>query len=300
MDKLLRNRKAIVLFVAPAFILFTLVLFVPICQSIYYSFCDYDALTPPKWVGLSNYVKLLTKDKTMKIALKNSIFFMIFSCVSQLIMGLILAALLTNIRRGRNLFKNIYYLPCVLSSAALGLLWMFVFTPKLGINAMLTSFGVFSDPTEGPLWLMDIKGYIILPMWVIAFVALWQYVGQSMMLYMAQISGISSDLYEASYMDGCDKKKTFFYITLPLIRPMVATAMSLNAIGSLKFFDLIYNMTEGGPNHRTEVLATHLYEQGFKYFKYGYASAIGVILLLLCLLMTFLINKFVKMENYEM
>ena len=81
---------------------------------------------------------------------------------------------------------------------------------------------------------------------------------------------------------------------------MVATAMSLTAIGSLKFFDLIYNMTEGGPNHRTEVLATHLYEQGFKYFKYGYASAIGVVLLVLCLLMTFLINKFVKMDNYEM
>ena len=81
---------------------------------------------------------------------------------------------------------------------------------------------------------------------------------------------------------------------------MVATAMSLNAIGSLKFFDLVYNMTEGGPNHKTEVLATHLYTQGFKYFKYGYASAIGVVLLVLCLLVTFLINRFVKMENYEM
>ena len=99
---------------------------------------------------------------------------------------------------------------------------------------------------------------------------------------------------------GVSKGRSFLYITLPLIRPMVATAMSLNAIGSLKFFDLIYNMTEGGPNHRTEVLATHLYEQGFKYFKYGYASAIGVVLLLLCLIMTFLINRFVKMDNYEM
>ena len=82
---------------------------------------------------------------------------------------------------------------------------------------------------------MDIEGFIILPMWVIAFVALWQYVGQSMMLYMAQISGISTSLYEASYIDGCTKVKTFRYITLPLIRPMVATAMSLNAIGSLKY-----------------------------------------------------------------
>lgn len=124
--------------------------------------------------------------------MKNSIFFLIFSCISQLIMGLILAGLLTNIKKGRNFFKNVIYLLCVMSSAALGLLWMFIFSPKLGINQILAKFGI-----EGPLWLMDIKGFIILPMWVIAYVALWQYVGQSMMLYMAQISGIDKSLYEA-------------------------------------------------------------------------------------------------------
>lgn len=294
MDKLLRDKKAIFLFIAPGIVLFTFVLFIPICQSVYYSLCDYDALTAPKFVGLKNYVNIF-KDETMVYALKNSLFFLIFSCVSQLIMGLVLAGLLTNIKKGRNFFKNVYYLPCVLSAAALGLLWMFIFSTKLGINQILKMIGI-----EGPLWLMDTKGFIILPMWVIAFVSLWQYVGQSMMLYMAQISGISNSLYEASYIDGCTKLKSFRYITLPLIRPMVATAMSLNAIGSLKFFDLVYNMTEGGPNHKTEVLATHLYTQGFKFFKYGYASAIGVVLLVLCLLTTFLINKFVKTENYEM
>ena len=295
MDKLLRDKKAIIIFVAPAFLLFTFVLFIPICQSVYYSFCEYNALTKPEFIGFENYRLLLTTDKTMKTALKNSLFFLIFSVVTQLIAGLILAALLTNIKKGRNFFKNVYYLPCVLSSAALGLLWMFIFTPKLGINQVLAEFGI-----EGPLWLMDIKGFIILPMWVIAFVALWQYVGQSMMLYMAQISGINTTLYEASYIDGCTRAQSFRYITLPLIKPMVATAMSLNAIGSLKFFDLIFNMTEGGPNHNTEVLATHLYQQGFKYFKYGYASAIGVVLLVICLLVTFFINKFIKVDNYEM
>ncbi len=295
MDKLLRDKKAIILFVAPAFLLFTFILFIPICQSVYYSFCNYDALTKPVFTGIDNYRQLFTADKTMKIAFKNSLFFLIFSVVTQLIAGLILAALLTNIKKGRNFFKNVYYLPCVLSSAALGLLWMFIFTPKLGINQVLAQFGI-----EGPLWLMDTKGFIILPMWVIASVSLWQYVGQSMMLYMAQISGISTSLYEASYIDGCTKVQAFRHITLPLIRPMMATAMSLNAIGSLKFFDLIFNMTEGGPNHQTEVLATHLYQQGFKFFKYGYASAIGTVLLVLCLIVTFIINKFVKIENYEM
>ena len=300
MNKLLSNKKAIILFLAPAFILFTAVLFVPICKAFYYSLCDYKLNYTPEFVGIKNYIKLFTVDTTMRYALKNSIFFMIFSCVSQLIMGLILAGLLTNIKKGRNLFKNIYYLPCVLSSAALGLLWMFIFTPKLGINQMMASFGWISDCTEGPQWLFNTDGYIILPIIVISFVALWQYVGQSMMLYMAQISGISQDVYEAAYIDGATKWQAFVHITLPLIRPMVATAMSLNAIGSLKFFDLIYNMIpEGYLGNRAQVLATHLYDQAFKYGKLGYGCTIGMVLLAMCLLVTFLINKFVKVESYE-
>ena len=295
MDRLLRNKKAIILFIAPAFILFTLVLFVPIMQAVYYSLCDYGALTKPEFIGLDNYKELLFDDEIMRIALKNSLFFMIFSVISQQIVGLLLAVLLTNIKKGRNFFKNIYYLPCVLSSAALGLLWAFMFNPKMGINQILATFGI-----KGPLWLSDVSGFISLPMWVIAFVALWQYVGQNMMLYMAQIMGISSDLYEASYIDGASKTKAFFYITLPLVKPMMITSISLNCIGSLKFFDLVYNMTQGGPNNQSEVLATNLYIEGFKYFKYGYSSAIAVVLLVLCLLITFIISKCIKVENYEM
>ena len=300
MDKLLRKKSNIILFLAPAFILFTVVLFFPICKAFYYSLCNYKTNYPIEFAGVDNYVKLFTKDETMKTALKNSIFFMIFSCVTQLLFGLVLAALLTNIKKGRNLFKNIYYLPCVLSSAALGLLWMFVFTPTLGINKMMESLGIIDNYADGPQWLFNTDGFIILPIIVISFVALWQYVGQSMMLYMAQISGISSDIYEAAAIDGCTSTQAFFQITLPLIKPMVATAMSLNAIGSLKFFDLVYNMIpEGFLGNRAHVLATHLYDQAFKFNKLGYGCAIGVVLLIMCLIVTFLINKFVKVESYE-
>lgn len=296
MDKLLRDKKAILFFLAPAFLLFTAVLLVPICQAIYYSFCNYEVLKKPEWIGLDNYIKLFKKDETMKIALKNSIFFMVFSAVSQQITGIVIAAVLSNLKvRSKNFFKNIYYLPCVLSSAALGLLWMFIFNPRIGLNQVLALIGI-----EGPMWLMETKGFIILPMWVIAFVALWQYMGTTMMLYMAQISGINGSLYEASYIDGAGKMKAFRFITLPLLKPMVTTSLSLNCIGSLKFFDLIYNMTEGGPNYKTSVLATHLYEQGFKYNKYGYASAIAVVLLILCLIVTGLIKRFTRTEHYEM
>lgn len=292
MERILRDKKALIAFVGPAFILFTLVLFLPILQMVYYSLCDYNALMAPEFVGIDNYTKLFADDKIFHTALKNSVFFMLFSAVTQQIIGLFMAVMLTTVKRGRNVFKNIYYLPCVLSSAALGLLWAFMFNPKMGINQILAAFGI-----QGPLWFSESSGFIILPMWVIAFVALWQYMGQTMMLYIARITGISRDLYEAASIDGASGVKAFRHITLPLIRPMIAVSLSLNCIGSLKFFDLVYNMTQGGPNDRTQVLATHLYMQGFRYFKYGYSSAIAVVLLLMSLFVTLLINKSIRTET---
>lgn len=295
MDKMLRDKKAICIFIAPGAILFTLILLGPILYAVYISFCDWDALSTPKFIGLSNYIKLFINDNIMKTALKNSIFFTLFSLITQQIIGLFLAVILSNLVVGKNFFKNIYYLPCVLSSAALGLLFSFLFNPRMGLNQILAIFNI-----EGPLWLMSTKGFIPLPIWVISSVACWQYVGTTMMLYMAAIVGIPNSLYEASYIDGANKFQAFKNITLPLIKPMAKTTISLTCIGSLKFFDLVYSMTQGGPNNKTEVLATHLYNQGFKYFKYGYASAISILLLVLSLMVTFVINKLIKTDSYEM
>lgn len=295
MDKMLRDKKAICIFIAPGAILFTTILLGPILYAVYISFCSWDALSAPKFIGLSNYIKLFTEDDIMKTALKNSIFFTIFSLIIQQIIGLFLAVILSNLVGGRNFFKNIYYLPCVLSSAALGLLFSFLFNPRMGLNQVLAIFKI-----KGPLWLMSTSGFIPLPIWVISSVACWQYVGTTMMLYMAAIIGIPNSLYEASYIDGANKFDAFKNITLPLVKPMAKTTISLTCIGSLKFFDLVYNMTQGGPNNKTEVLATYLYKQGFKYFKYGYASAISIFLLILSLVVTFIINKLIKIDNYEM
>ena len=167
---------------------------------------------------------------------------------------------------------------------------------SIGLNQLLALLGI-----KGPLWLTEFNGFIPLPMWVIGFVALWQYVGQNMMLYMAQIMGINKSIYEASYVDGATKWQSFRAITLPLIKPMLVTAMSLNCIGSLKFFDLVYNLTQGGPNHVTENIATWIYYNGVQLSdKRGYACAISMVLLVLCLLTTFLVNKVIKPEHYEM
>ena len=274
MDKILRNKKAIFIFIAPALIMFVLVLVIPMVQMVYYSLCDYAALTPPKFTGLANYKKLFFQDSTFKIALKNSIFFMIFSAITQQVIGLGLAVMLTNIKKGRNLFKNIYYLPSVLSSAALGLLWAFMFNPKIGINNLLAQFGI-----KGPLWLMDSKGFIVLPMWVIAFVALWQYVGQNMMLYMAQITGISRDIYEASYIDGASKTQSFRYITLPLLRPVIITMVMLS-VGRIFYsdFGLFYQipMNSGTIYSTTNVIDTYVYRGLLQQGNIGMSAAAGL------------------------
>jgi raffinose/stachyose/melibiose transport system permease protein len=294
-EKILRDKKAIAFFVAPAAILFILILVGPILSAVYISLCNWDALSSPKFVGFENYIKMFTKDPQIHIAIKNTLFITLFSLVTQQAIGLGLAALLSSKIKASNVFKNTYYLPCVLSSAAIGLLFSFIFNPGMGINQLLLKIGI-----KGPLWLMDVSGFITLPMITIGIVATWQYMGQTMMLYMAAITGIPESLSEAAKIDGATGLETFRYITLPLIKPMTKVSVSLTCIGSLKFFDLIWNMTKGGPSHNTEVLSSLVYADAFKYFKYGYASAISITLTVLCLLVTFIVNKCIKAEDYEM
>ena len=296
MEKLLRDKKMILLFVGPAALLLICILMGPMIYGIALSLFQWDGMAPPKFIGIDNFTFMFTQDVTFWVSFKNSIFFVIFSLISQQFLGLLTAIILTNNIKFKNLFKNIYYLPVVLSSAAVGLLWSFIFHPKIGVlNQLLLAIGV-----EGPKWLSEISGFLPLPLWCIGIVAAWQYMGSTMMLYMAAIQGIPESLYEAAYIDGASRIKCIRYITLPLITPMVKISTVLSCIGSLKFFDLIYTMTKGGPAHATEVLASHLYTRSFTQWEYGYGSALAIILVILCLLFTFVLNKLVKVENYEM
>jgi len=294
MNKLLGSKKAFFIFLLPGIVLFTLILFIPVIRVIYYSLCDYDVVNGYSYVGGNNFSDLM-KDDVFWISVKNSVFFMIISAVTQQIVGLAIAAVLMNMKRGKNFFKNVYYLPSVLSSAALGLLWQFIFSDAFGINTLLKKIGI-----EGPKWLADTSSWIVTPMWVIAFVALWQYVGQTMMLYLAQMTSIPKDIYEAASIDGATKTQTFCRVTLPLLKPMFITTLSFNCLGSLKFFDLIYTMTGGGPNEKTNVLAVMLYNQSFKYSKFAYGSAVAVVLLGISLVVALILNVGIKVDNYEM
>lgn len=298
MERLLRDKKMILLFVGPALLLFVCILLGPMIYGIALSLFKWDAITPPTFAGFDNFVFMFTQDVTFWTALKNSLFFVVFSLISQQFLGLLTAIILTNNIKFKNLFKNIYYLPVVLSSAAVGLLWSFIFHPSIGVmNKLLEAIGLGALQQQ---WLSDINGWLPIPLWCIGFVAMWQYMGSTMMLYMAAIQGIPESLYEAAYIDGASRIKCIRYITLPLITPMVKISTVLSCIGSLKFFDLIFTMTKGGPAHATDVLASHLYTRAFTQWEYGYGSALAVILVILCLLFTFVLNKLIKVDNYEM
>lgn len=293
MDKVLKNKRAIIIFTAPAVLVFLAIMLIPIACAIALAFCDWNSIGTPRFIGAGNFVEMFVKDKTMRIAIRNSLFIVVFSLVTQQTMGLCIAAVLS--ARGtkfRNLFKNIYYLPCVISSAALALLFSFLFNPNMGINALLRIFGV-----EGPMWLMDVSGKIPLGLWVIGFVAAWQYTGSSMMLYMAAIAGISDTYYDAAEIDGANRVQSFFLITLPLVKPMAKISITMSCIGSLKFFDLIYNMTKGGPSHQTEVMASHLYNSAFGNMRFGYASAISIMIMILCIAVSALVNALIRVED---
>lgn len=296
MERLIRDKKMILVFIGPALLLFMLILLAPMVYGITLSLFRWDAIKDPVFIGIDNFVFMFTQDVIFWTALKDSIFFVFFSLCSQQLLGLIVAIILTNNIKFKNLFKNIYYLPVVLSSAAVGLLWSFIFHPKIGVlNQLLAVVGI-----QGPQWLFEITGWLPLPLWCIGIVAAWQYMGSTMMLYMAAIQGIPETLYEAAYIDGASRIKCIRYITLPLIRPMVKISTVLTCVGSLKFFDLIYTMTGGGPSHMTDVLASHLYNRAFKQYEYGYGSSLSIILVVLCLLFTFVLNKVIRVENYEM
>ena len=294
MDKLLRDKKMIAIFVGPALILFVLVMLIPIVIACGLSLYSWDALSAPKFVGFAQYVRMFTSDTTFIVALKNTLFFLVTSLISQSLLGLVIAIVLTNISKFRNVFKNVFYLPAVLSSAAVGLTWGFIFNPTMG--ALNNLFKMLGLTNLQHMWLVDPKS----AMWCIAFVCLWEFTGSTMILYMAAIQGIPTSLYEAAGIDGAGKIKSIWHVTLPLIKPMIKTSLILNSIGSLKFFDLIYTMTNGGPNHQTEVIASHLYRRSFQMFEYGYGDALSVVLLVLCILTTVVVNKCIKTENYEM
>lgn len=292
MDKVLGNKKSIAVFVLPAFIIYAVFVLVPIGYNIYVSFLQTDLMSPSKFVGLKNYINLF-HDKTFTGAVRNNILMVMGSLIAHLPLALFFGNILFQKIKGSHFFQTVFFLPSVICGVAVGLTWTFVYNSEFGlINKLLEIIGLKSLQH---VWLADKN----LALFCIIIVVMWQFVGYHMIIQIAAMKNIPGSYYEAAEIDGASRWVQFKSITFPLIKPILKVDAVLIITGSLKYYDLIAVMTEGGPNHATELMSTYMFYQGFRTLKYGYSAAIGVILLILCICSVMLSNLVFRSEPIE-
>lgn len=286
MDRLLSRKRTILLFILPTFILFTVIIVVPIFFSLHYSTLKWDGFSKGVFVGFENYKNLFVDNTDGFIqAVINSLVLALISVGIQLPISLILALTLARGIRGERFFRTVYFIPVIISTVVIGQLWMKIYNADYGmLNTVLKAIGLGSLTDA---WLADTKTAL-----ASVFVAmLWQYVGYHMLLLYAGAKSISPDIYEAARIDGAGEAAMAFHITIPLMKPILAVCIIFAVTGSFKAFDLIYVMTNGGPLHSTEVPTTLMYTTIFSRYQYGYGSAMAIFIIIECLVFTLVINK---------
>lgn len=276
-------------YVAPSFILLLVFGIIPIFMSLYFSFTKYNVIKPAEWIGFENYARMFT-DSYIGASIKNTIIYTFLTVPFQTAISLILAALIADRFRNRfgSIVKGALFIPVLASSILIGSIWAFLLAPTGLINNVLKSFG--SQPVN---WL----GNKHLALVCVSFVAVWKNVGYFLVIFYAGIMDIPDTLYEAAKIDGANKAQSFFYITIPALRPITYLVVTLGTIWSFQVFDLVYTMTGGGPGLSTQTLVLTIYSVGFKSYEMGYASAISILLLGLVLLISFVQRKFMVEEN---
>ncbi|MBO7728338.1 MAG: sugar ABC transporter permease [Oscillospiraceae bacterium] len=292
MNKPLRYKLNIFLFLLPALILFICVLIAPIIMSLAYSFTEWNGFTTPEFIGIKNYIELFTS-RSINIgrALKNALLLALLSCIIQLPFALWLALRLARPIKGRTALLSIFFMPVLISTVVIGQLWLKIYNPDYGVlNVFLRSVGL--DKWTN-IWLGNKKtalGAAFVPI-------LWQYVGYHMLLMYAGIRGVPVELSEAAMLDGCTPAQVSRYIIIPYIRPILRVSVIFAITGSLKSFDLIYVLTNGGPSHTTEVPSTLMINLLFLRNRYGMGSTIAVMLIILCFFFALVINALFKEEK---
>lgn len=282
MDKVMSNKKIIALYVLPALLLILTLVYIPIILTGYYGLHEWNGIGAMKFIGFDNYANLL-QDKTFWDSAWHSLLLAIFSGLSLLIY-LAVAMVVAGRIKGANLFRKIYLVPMLLSSVAIAQLWLRMYHPTNGvINSFLNSIG-FDNP---PAWLAE-PSLVLIALFI---PILWQYAGFYILIYYSALKNIPASLEEAAKIDGATGIQIALRIKLPLIMEVIKVTIVLSLVGSLKYFDLIYVMTGGGPNGSSEVMASYMYSEAFKSYDFGYGSAIGFFLLIICLVVTWIIRK---------
>lgn len=283
-----KKSSKFIFFTSPWIIGFLLLTLIPMISSIFISFTEWDILTPPKWVGLQNYIEIFN-DPLFYKSLKVTLTYTLFSVPINVILSLLVALLLNNNVKNIKLFRTIYYLPAVVSGVVVSLLWGWMFNPEFGLlNNILIKFGI-----QGPQWIYDEKW--VIPSLVI--MSIWG-IGGGIIIYLSGLQSIPKDLYEAAKIDGANFWQNLIHITIPSMSPILLFTTLTSIIGSLQTFTQAYVMTDGGPNHSSLFYAFYVYKHAFTWRKMGKACALAWILFLVILCISLLVLKVSSSKVY--
>lgn len=291
MNKVRRNKFAILVFILPAAILFFAIIILPIFMSAQYSLLNWDGITDAKFIGINNYIELFTnKSINFGRTVGNAFVFAGLSVFIQLPIALGLSLLLGRGIKGERFFVTVFFIPVLLSTTVIGQLWLKIYHPQYGIvNTFLKTVGL---DTWCKVWLGDAKYALaacFIPM-------LWQYVGYHMLLMYAGIKSLSPDVREAAKIDGASEGQLARYITIPMIKSTIRMCVIFAVTGSLKAFDLIYVLTGGGPNHVSELPSITMIDLIFGRGRYGIGSTAAVFIIFICFFFAVVIKRFFKTE----
>lgn len=269
-------------FLLPAFLLMAIFIVYPILQSFYLSLFRWNGIDPVKeFIGLQNWVNLLG-DSVFHNALKNNILIVIGSIIIQLPMGILIAIALTETKWFSRFMKTVFFMPMLMSSVAIGILFNYILDPNFGVIAAFAEMLGMASPN-----LLGDQGAAL---FTVILIICWQYTPFYMVLFLAAFATVSPDTKEYSQIDGATRLQYYWYIALPIIKSNVFTAMVLSLIGSLKYFDLIYVLTNGGPNHATELMATYMYKTAFTSRQMSYGSTIAMALFVIVMAFSIFTN----------
>jgi raffinose/stachyose/melibiose transport system permease protein len=288
MNKMMSDKKVIALYILPPLLLIVAFIYIPIIMTGYYSLTQWDGIGQMKFIGLDNYQELI-KDEMFWKSVYHSFLLAVFSVIS-LLGYLAVSLVLSGKVKGANLLRKIYLIPMLLSSVAIGQLWLRIYHPS---NGMLNHFLSFLGIENPPNWLADPS----IVLYAVFIPIIWQYAGFYILIYYAALKSIPPSIIEAAIIDGANPLQLAYKIKIPLISGVIKVTIVLAVVGSLKYFDLIYVMTDGGPNGASEVIASYMYHKAFRSFNFGYGSTIAFFLLLICVVVTWMIRKFTKSDE---
>jgi len=272
----LRRRLTPYAFLAPALILLGVFVFYPIAAVIYYSLTDYDIVTPPVFIGLANFARLLDDD-VLRLALLHSFVYLLVTPIL-IALSIALAIVVNRKLRGIHVYRALYFVPAVSGSIAIGLTWRWLFDRSGFINSVLVSWGVIHDPIQ---WLATPS--LVLPLAMM--LTIWAGIGYYSVIFLAGLQNVPEELYDAARIDGCNDLQKHWYVSIPALRPQIVFVGVISSLAALKVFDEIYVLTNrtGGILNSGVTMVFYLWQQAFERSNAGYASAIAIVLLVITL-----------------